>query len=100
MAGISDARPDVVVRVLATDYCVDCPLSVPEPINPTAAVARRGINLELHMLGAIIRNVPTTWNKELLCSGGISDFGITDDLAPTSYPKSSSEREAVRTFRR
>ena len=77
MAGISDARPNVVVRLLATDYCVDCPLSVPEPINPTAAIAIRGINLELHMLGAIIQNVPTTRNEELLCSGG--DFRFRDN---------------------
>ena len=82
MAVFSDAHPDVVGRLLATDYCVDCPLSVPEPINPTAAITGRGINLELHMLGTIIRNVPTTWNKELLCCNGISDFGITNDLRP------------------
>ena len=82
MAVFSDAHPDVVGRLLATDYCVDCPLSVPEPINPTAAITGRGINLELHMLGTIIRNVPTTWNKELLCCDGISDFGITNDLRP------------------
>ena len=82
MAVFSDAHPDVVGRLLATDYCVDCPLSVPEPINPTAAVARRGINLELHMLGTIIRNVPTTRNKELLCCDGVSDFWITNDLRP------------------
>jgi hypothetical protein len=103
MAEISDARPDVVVRVLATDYCEDCALSVPEPINPTATIAMRGINLELHMLGAIIPNVPTTWNKELLCSGGLSDFGITDDLGPRVIQsvvreRKQSERSDVESF--
>jgi hypothetical protein len=93
MAGISDARPDVVVRVLGTGYCEDCTLSVPKSINPTAAVAGRDINLKLHKLGTITRNLPTTWNKELLCSGGFSDFGITNDLGPRVFQRVVRERQ-------
>src|SRR4029078_573531 len=82
---------------------VNCPLSVPEPINPTAAVAMRGINLELHMLGTIIPDPPTAWNKELLRPWGLPDFGITDDLGPRGFQgvvreRKQSERSDVERF--
>ena len=60
MAGICDTRSGVVVRaykrrIVASVHCENGPVSIPKPINRTAALAFGRVDLVLHGGGVIGR---------------------------------------------